>query len=75
MKVKIMSKGLFITAIGTDIGKTYVTGLLVKRLRDAGVNAGYYKQPTSRKNRKTLFPTFIRKQFLRIWQHCARAIP
>ena len=38
-----MSKGLFITAIGTDIGKTYVTGLLVKRLRDAGVNAGYYK--------------------------------
>ena len=24
-----MSKGLFITAIGTDIGKTYVTGLLV----------------------------------------------
>ena len=37
-----MSKGLFITAIGTDIGKTYVTGLLVKRLRDAGVNAGYF---------------------------------
>ena len=22
-----------------------------------------------------MFPTFIRKQFLRIWQHCARAIP
>ena len=42
-----MSKGLFITAIGTDIGKTYVTGLLVKRLRDAGVNAGYYKAALS----------------------------
>ena len=42
-----MSKGLFITAIGTDIGKTYVTGLLVKHLRDAGVNAGYYKAALS----------------------------
>ena len=42
-----MSKGLFITAVGTDIGKTYVTGLLVKRLRDAGVNAGYYKAALS----------------------------
>lgn len=42
-----MSKGLFITAIGTDVGKTYVTGLLVKRLRDAGVNAGYYKAALS----------------------------
>lgn len=26
-----MSKGLFITATGTDIGKTYVTALLVKK--------------------------------------------
>lgn len=42
-----MSKGLFITAIGTDVGKTYVTGLLVKRLRDAGVSAGYYKAALS----------------------------
>ena len=42
-----MSKGLFITAIGTDVGKTYVTGLIVKRLRDAGVNAGYYKAALS----------------------------
>lgn len=30
-----MSKGIFITAIGTDVGKTYVTGLIVKKLRDA----------------------------------------
>lgn len=42
-----MSKGLFITAIGTDVGKTYVTGLLVKRLRDADINAGYYKAALS----------------------------
>lgn len=42
-----MSKGLFITATGTDIGKTYVTGLLVKALRQAGLNAGYYKAALS----------------------------
>lgn len=42
-----MSKGIFITATGTDVGKTYVTGLLVKKLRDAGLNAGYYKAALS----------------------------
>lgn len=42
-----MSKGLFITATGTDIGKTYVTALLVKALRKAGLNAGYYKAALS----------------------------
>lgn len=42
-----MSKGLFITATGTDVGKTYVTALLVKRLRQAGLNAGYYKAALS----------------------------
>ena len=36
-----MSKGIFITATGTDIGKTFVTALIVKKLRDAGLNAGY----------------------------------
>ena len=29
-----MSKGIFITATGTDIGKTYVTGLILKLLRE-----------------------------------------
>ena len=42
-----MSRGIFITATGTDIGKTYVTGLIVKKLRDAGLNAGYYKAALS----------------------------
>lgn len=42
-----MGKGLFITGTGTDIGKTYVTGLIVKCLRDAGKNAGYYKAALS----------------------------
>ncbi|WP_278847896.1 dethiobiotin synthase [Megamonas hypermegale] len=42
-----MSKGLFISATGTDIGKTYVTALIVKKLREAGLNAGYYKAALS----------------------------
>lgn len=42
-----MSKGLFITATGTDVGKTYVTGLIVKKLCEAGIKAGYYKAALS----------------------------
>ena len=42
-----MSRTLFVTATGTDVGKTYVTALIVKRLRDAGINAGYYKAALS----------------------------
>lgn len=42
-----MSRALFVTATGTDVGKTYVTALIVKRLRDAGINAGYYKAALS----------------------------
>lgn len=42
-----MGKVLFVTGTGTDIGKTYVTGLIVKCLRDAGRSAGYYKAALS----------------------------
>lgn len=42
-----MSKGIFITGTGTDIGKTYVTALMVKKLREAGYHAGYYKPALS----------------------------
>lgn len=42
-----MSKGIFITATGTDVGKTYVTALIVKKLREAGYRAGYYKAALS----------------------------
>lgn len=42
-----MGKALFITGTGTDVGKTYVTGLIVKKLRDAGLNGGYYKAALS----------------------------
>lgn len=42
-----MSRGLFISGTGTDVGKTYISGLLVKRLRDTGIDAGYYKPALS----------------------------
>ena len=42
-----MSKGLFVSATGTDVGKTYVTALLVKKLVQSGLAAGYYKAALS----------------------------
>jgi dethiobiotin synthetase len=38
-----MSKNIFITATGTDVGKTYVSALIVKKMRDSGYNCGYFK--------------------------------
>ena len=42
-----MRKGLFITGTGTDLGKTYVTALLIKTLRQHGYDVGYYKAAIS----------------------------
>lgn len=42
-----MSKSLFITGTGTDVGKTFVTGLIVKKLRESGEKAAYYKAAMS----------------------------
>ncbi|MFV3013423.1 dethiobiotin synthase [Clostridium botulinum] len=42
-----MARGVFITATGTDIGKTYVTALIIKKLREANINCGYYKAALS----------------------------
>lgn len=38
-----MAKKIFITATGTDIGKTYISALIIKKMREAGYNCGYYK--------------------------------
>ena len=40
-------KGYFVTATGTDVGKTFVTALLVKKWRESGIDAGYYKAALS----------------------------
>ena len=42
-----MAKGIFVTATGTDVGKTYVSALLVKKMCDLGYNCGYYKPALS----------------------------
>ena len=42
-----MSRGIFITGTGTDVGKTYVTGLIVKKLHEMGKRAAYYKAAMS----------------------------
>lgn len=47
-----MSKNLFITGTGTGIGKTYVTGLIVKKLQDNTVNSAYYKAAMSGNDRR-----------------------
>lgn len=38
-----MNKGVFITGTSTDVGKTYVSSLIVKNLRENNVNCGYFK--------------------------------
>lgn len=54
-----MVKGIFITATGTDIGKTFISGLLVKKMRDFGHNCGYFKPALSgaiKDNKNNLIP-------------------
>lgn len=40
-------KRLFITGTGTDVGKTYVTGLILKKLQEHGKHAAYFKAAMS----------------------------
>lgn len=40
-----MTKGIFITATGTDVGKTYVSALILKQMKN--LNCGYYKPAMS----------------------------
>lgn len=42
-----MTKGIFVTATGTDVGKTFISALLVKKVRELGKNCGYYKPALS----------------------------
>ncbi|MGN0641736.1 MAG: dethiobiotin synthase [Huintestinicola sp.] len=48
-----MSKNIFIAGTGTDVGKTYVTGLIVKKIRESGKNAAYFKAAMSGNIRRT----------------------
>lgn len=54
-----MSKNLFVIGTGTDVGKTYVTGLLLKKLNEANIRVAYYKAAMSGNDRDsegTLIP-------------------
>ena len=54
-----MAKKLFVTGTGTDVGKTYVTGLILKKLHQSGETAAYYKAAMSGNDRGpdgTLYP-------------------
>ncbi len=42
-----MQHNIFVTGTGTDIGKTYVTALLIKKLVQEGVSAAYFKAAVS----------------------------
>ncbi|WP_295163154.1 dethiobiotin synthase [uncultured Brachyspira sp.] len=42
-----MAKAIFITATGTNAGKTYVSALIAKNMKDEGFDIGYYKATLS----------------------------
>lgn len=46
-----MSKNIFITGTGTDVGKTYISALLVKLLKEKGYKSLYYKAAVSGNDR------------------------
>lgn len=43
----MVCKSLFVTATGTDIGKTYISALIVKKMRELGLDCGYFKPALS----------------------------
>ena len=54
-----MTKALFVTGTGTDVGKTYISGLLLKKLQELSTSIAYYKAAISGNRRRpdgTLLP-------------------
>jgi len=45
--MKPLENGLFITATDTEVGKTFVSGLLIRALLGRGTNTGYFKPVAS----------------------------
>ncbi|MDO4486582.1 MAG: dethiobiotin synthase [Bacillota bacterium] len=48
-----MSGKIFITGTGTDVGKTYVAGLIAKKLKESGRSTAYYKAAMSGNERRS----------------------
>ena len=58
-KVIVYNKQLIVTGTGTDVGKTYVTGLIIKKIKENGMTPGYFKAAMSGNEREedgTLIP-------------------
>ena len=47
----MIKKDIFITGTGTDVGKTFAAGLILKNLISSGVNAAYFKAAMSGNSR------------------------
>lgn len=47
-----MSKSIFVTGTGTDIGKTYVSALIIKKMIQENMNACYFKPVLSGAEKK-----------------------
>ena len=46
-----MSKIIFVTGTNTEVGKTYVSGLILKKLNEMGKKAAYFKMAMSGNNK------------------------
>ena len=72
-----MSKSLFIIGTGTDVGKTYVSGLILKKLRESGAycrpayKAYMARKQTLGRGRRTDFRR--RPVGKRAFRHCPAA--
>lgn len=42
-----MTKAIFITGTGTDVGKTYISALLLKKMQEVSTSTAYYKAAMS----------------------------
>jgi len=65
-----MTRGLFITGTDTEVGKTYVAGLIARRLVAAGHKVGVYKPAASGCRREG--ETLISDDALVLWEAAGR---
>lgn len=47
-----MKRGIFVVGTDTDVGKTYVSGVIARHMMDQGVSTGYFKAAVSGNVRK-----------------------
>ncbi len=65
-----MSRGLFITGTGTDVGKTYIAALIARSLHAAGKRVGVYKPAAS--GCELLDGKLVSSDALALWEAAGR---